>query len=190
MSTEGWNQHYFACDTIQMHSVYSFPYPISFSLLKLEDKFILYCLCCPRAKSKQQILVSGNTFSVSFNCLLCNFFHMKHQQMLLHQMPLSATVTCFSLTSLKYILSLSLLSHFLSLGFVNFLACELFTYSKGSIFSFLKCRCSYPMKIVERRKTGYFCMQSAHVVTGSLQVLSKCDLPFLSLLGFTGEICG
>lgn len=46
------------------------------------------------------------------------------------------------------------------------------------------------MKIVERGKTGYFYMQSAHVVTGSLQVLSKCDLPFLSLLGFTGEIRG
>lgn len=79
---------------------------------------------------------------------------------------------------------------FFKFGLRNFLECELFTYSKGSVFSFVKCRCSYLMKIVERGKTGYFYMQSAHVVTGSLQVLSKCDLPFLSLLGFTGEICG
>lgn len=44
-------------------------------------------------------------FSVSFNCRLCDFFHMKHPQMSPEWVPLTAIVTWFSLPSSEYVLN-------------------------------------------------------------------------------------
>lgn len=134
----------------------SSPCPISFSFFKLEDKFPFTWLVLSWAI--YQVVGLGCQEHLHFLCLLCNFFHVRHQEMPLDWMPLNAPITCFSLTSLRYILSLY--SSFFKFGLCNFLACDsdLFISSQLQFFSFVKCRCSYPIRLLKGKKTGYFCM--------------------------------